>query len=170
VYGIDTSKYSLKKILRRDNMTENSFAYVTYIATTPEKLWEALTSSKYTEQYFFGSSIQSDWCEGSQITYSRNGKVTDYGKILKVDRNRVLSYTWTYVGDGVERKQPSRVTFELTPMKETVKLTLRHENLQPGDLVDKNDTFEGLNNGWPAILSNLKSLLETGRTLLAVSI
>ena len=151
-------------------MTENSFTYVTYIATTPEKLWEALTCSKYTEQYFFGSTIQSDWHEGSQITYSRNGKVTDYGKILNVERNRVLSFTWTYVGDGVEGKQPSRVTFELTPMKETVKLTLRHENLQPGDLVDRDDTFEGLNNGWPAILSNLKSLLETGKTLPAVSI
>ena len=151
-------------------MTENSFVYVIYIATTPEKLWEALTSSKYTEQYFFGSNIQSDWKEGSEITYSRNGQVSDYGSILKIDENRVLSFTWTYVGDGVEGKQPSRVTFELKQMKETVKLTLRHENLQPGDLVDKDDTFEGLNNGWPAILSNLKSLLETGKTLPAVTI
>lgn len=151
-------------------MTENSFVYVTYIATTPEKLWEALTSSAYTENYFFGSSIQSEWHEGSEITYSRNGQVSDYGKILKIDRNHVLSFTWTYVGDGVEGKLPSRVTFELKQLKETVKLTLRHENLQPGDIVDRDDTFEGLNNGWPAILSNLKSLLETGKTLPAVSI
>lgn len=151
-------------------MTENSFVYVTYIAATPEKLWEALTSSRYTEQYFFGSSIQSDWQEGSELTYSRNGQVSDYGKILKIENNRVLSFTWTYVGDGVEEKQPSHVTFELKPMKETVKLTLRHENLQPGDLVDRDDTFEGLNNGWPAIVSNLKSLLETGKTLAAVTI
>ncbi len=151
-------------------MTENSFIYVTYIATTPEKLWEALTNSKYTEQYFFGSSIQSNWQEGSEITYSRNGQVSDYGKILKIDHNRVLSYTWTYFGEGVEEKQPSHVTFELKPMKETVKLTLRHENLQPGDLVDRDDTFEGLNNGWPAIISNLKSLLETEKTLPAVTI
>lgn len=151
-------------------MTENSFVYVTYIATTSAKLWEALTRSEYTEKYFFGSSIQSDWQEGSEITYSRNGQVSDYGKILKYDRNYVLSFTWTYVGDGVEGKPPSRVTFELKQMKETVKLTLRHENLQPGDLVDSDDTFEGLNNGWPAILSNLKSLLETGKTLPAISI
>jgi uncharacterized protein YndB with AHSA1/START domain len=151
-------------------MTENSFVYVTYIATTPEKLWEALTSSEYSEQYFFGSSIQSDWQEGSELTYSRNGHVSDYGKILKIERNRVLSFTWTYVGDGVEGKLPSRVTFELKPLKGTVKLTLRHEDLQPGDLVDRDDTFEGLNNGWPAIISNLKSLLETGKTLPAVTI
>jgi uncharacterized protein YndB with AHSA1/START domain len=151
-------------------MTEKSFVYVTYIATTPEKLWDALTSSEYTEKYFFGSSIQSDWQEGADITYSRNGQVSDYGIILKIGENRVLSFTWTYVGDGVEVKQPSRVTFELKPMKETVKLTLRHENLQPGDLVNRDDTFEGLNNGWPAILSNLKSLLETGKTLPAVTI
>jgi uncharacterized protein YndB with AHSA1/START domain len=151
-------------------MTENSFVYVTYIATTPEKLWEALTSSEYTEQYFFGSSIQSDWQEGSELIYSRNGQVSDYGKILKIEHNRVLSFTWTYVGDGVEWKLPSRVTFESKPMKETVKLILRHEDLQPGDLVDRDDTFEGLNNGWPAIISNLKSLLETGKTLPAVTI
>lgn len=62
------------------------FVYVTYIATTPEKLWEALTASEYTEQYFFGSSIQSDWQEGSEVTYSRNGKVTDYGQIVRCSR------------------------------------------------------------------------------------
>jgi uncharacterized protein YndB with AHSA1/START domain len=151
-------------------MNNTEFVYVTYIATAPEKLWEALTNSEYTEKYFFGSSIKSDWQEGSEITYSRNGQVSDYGKIIKCEPFQELSFTWTYVGDGVEGKQPSRVTFQLKPLDATVKLTLRHENLQPGDLVDKDDTFEGLNNGWPAILSNLKSLLETGKTLPAVSI
>lgn len=63
------------------------------------------------------------------------------------------------------REQPSRVTFELKLMDSIVKLTLKHENLLPADLVDENDTFEGLNNGWPVILSNLKSLLETGNVL-----
>lgn len=74
------------------------------------------------------------------------------------------------MGEGVEGKLPSIVTFKLISLNETVKLVLRHENLQPGDLVDNDNTFEGLNNGWPAILSNLKSLLETGKTLPAVSI
>ena len=151
-------------------MTSPSFVYVTYIATTPEKLWEALTTSEYTEKYFFGTSIRSDWVEGSEVTYSRNGQVTDYGKIIKCEPYQELAYTWTYVGDGVEGKQPSRVTFEIKPMNATVKLKLKHENLQPGDWVEKDDTFEGLNNGWPAILSNLKSLIETGKTLPAISI
>ncbi|MFP7300181.1 SRPBCC family protein [Neobacillus niacini] len=151
-------------------MNTNEFVYVTYIAATPQKVWEALTSSEYTEKYFFGSSIQSHWQEGSEITYSRNGKVSDYGQILRCDPYRELSFTWTYAGDGVQTKEPSKVTFRLISLNETVKLVLHHENLQPGDLVDKEDTFEGLNNGWPAILSNLKSLLETGRALPAITI
>ncbi|OPA80559.1 hypothetical protein BVG16_07500 [Paenibacillus selenitireducens] len=152
-------------------MTDTTFVYVTYIATTPEKLWEALTSSDFTEQYFFGSQIQSDWYEGSDITFSRNGQVSDYGKILKCEPHRLLSFTWTYVEDKASREKPSQVTFELKPMDHsTVKLTLKHENLVPTDIVDKDDTFEGLNNGWPAIMSNLKSLLETGNTLPPISI
>lgn len=151
-------------------MSDTAFVYVTYIATTPEKLWEALTCSDFTEQYFFGSQIESDWREGSTITYSRNGKVSDHGVILKCEPYRLLSFTWNYVGDSIVREQPSRVTFELKPLEATVKLTLKHEHLAPGDLVDQDDTFEGLNNGWPAVLSNLKSLLETGKTLPPVSI
>jgi hypothetical protein len=81
-----------------------------------------------------------------------------------------VSYTWNYVDHKTEGGQPSQVTFELKPMDSTVKLTLEHENLMPSDLVDDDNTFEGLNNGWPAILSNLKSLLETGKTLPAISI
>ncbi|MBD1381759.1 SRPBCC family protein [Metabacillus arenae] len=151
-------------------MTKPKFVYVTYIATTPEKLWKALTSSDFTEKYFFGSKIQSDWQEGSSITYSRNGQVTDHGKILKCEPHRLLSFTWNIVGDETAREQPSQVTFEIKPMDSTVKLTLKHENLSSTDLVEKNDTFEGLNNGWPAILSNLKSLLETGNTLPSIAI
>lgn len=66
------------------------------------------------------------------------------------------------MADKTVREQPSKVTFELTAMGSTVKLKLQHEDLIPADLVDREDTFEGINNGWPAILSNLKSLLETG--------
>ncbi|AZN39599.1 SRPBCC family protein [Paenibacillus albus] len=150
--------------------TTKSFVYTTYIATTPERLWEALTSGDFTEQYFFGSRIVSDWNEGSQVTYSRGGEVTDYGTIMKCEPNRLLSFTWNYVADKSGRAEPSRVTFQLVPMKGAVKLTLKHENLNPSDIVDRDDTFEGLNNGWPAILSNLKTLLETGRTLPPVSL
>jgi uncharacterized protein YndB with AHSA1/START domain len=146
-------------------MNKPTFVYVTYIATTPEKLWETLTSGEFTQKYFFGTDVQSDWIEGSSVTYLRNGQVTDYGEVLKCEPFRLLSFTWNQVGDETNREHPSRVTFELKPMDSTVKLTLKHEDLMPSDLVDDDDTFAGLNNGWPAILSNLKSLLETGRTL-----
>ncbi|MGG0655776.1 SRPBCC family protein [Rummeliibacillus pycnus] len=151
-------------------MTNTSFVYVTYIATTPEKLWEALTNSEFTEKYFFGSKIDSDWQTGSKVAYSRNEQITDYGEILKSEPYHLLSFTWNHVNDQAYREKPSWVTFELKPMESTVKLTLKHDNLLPGDIVDKEDTFEGFNNGWPAILSNLKSLLETGETLPPISI
>lgn len=151
-------------------MTDLKFTYVTYIGTTPEKLWEALTSSEYTEKYFFGSSIESDWKEGLSISYSRNGEVTDHGIILKCEPHRLLSFTWNYVSDKNVRKEPSVVTFKLEPLGTAVKLVLKHENLVPGDLSEKEGAFEGLNNGWPAILSNLKTLLETGKPLPPISI
>ncbi|MGO4269488.1 SRPBCC domain-containing protein [Paenibacillus sp. TAF58] len=104
------------------------------------------------------------------MTYSRNGQVTDHGIILKCEPHRVLSFTWNMVGDTTSRKQPSQVTFELKPLESTVKLILKHENLASSEIVDREDTFEGLNTGWPAILSNLESLLETGNTLPSISI
>lgn len=151
-------------------MTDTSFVYVTYIATTAEKLWDALTKTEYTEKYFFGTEIQSDWQEGSTVTYLRNDQITDHGVILKCEPHRVLSYTWTYVGDSSPREVPTRVTFELKQMDSIVKLTLKHENLLPTDINYQEDTFEGFNNGWPAILSNLKTLLETDKTLPPLSI
>jgi uncharacterized protein YndB with AHSA1/START domain len=133
-------------------------------------LWEALTSSKFTEKYFFGTKIESDWQEGSTVSYVRDGHITDHGKILQYKPYYLLSYTWNYVGDKSDRKDSSWVMFELKPMGSTVRLTLKHENLMPTDLIEETDTFEGYNNGWPAILSNLKSLLETGETLSSISI
>jgi len=160
----------LNNTLEAKKMTDTTFVYVTYIATTPEKLWDALTSSDFTEKYFFGSTIQSDWQEGSSITYSRNGQVTDHGIIIKYEPHHLLSFTWNMFGDETSREQSSRVTFQLKPIDSAVKLMLNHEYLSPTDLVDKDDTFVGFNNGWPAILSNLKTLLETGNTLPSIAI
>jgi uncharacterized protein YndB with AHSA1/START domain len=151
-------------------MNRSTFVYVTYIATTPEKLWAALTSSEFTEQYFFGTKVESDWAVGSSVTYSRNGETTDYGEVLQAEPYTLLSFTWTYVGDQTVRHAPTRVTFRLQDFEGTVKLTLKHEELLEQDFVEKENTFEGFNNGWPAILSNLKTLLETGRVLPPVSV
>ncbi|MBY6037585.1 SRPBCC family protein [Fictibacillus nanhaiensis] len=148
-------------------MNKRKFVYVTYIASTPDKVWEALTNSEMTEQYFFGTRVESDWKEGSTIKHTREGAGPNYGNILKFDPPNELSFTWTYEEDTSERDL-SVVTFTLQQMESTVKLTLKHDNLIESEIVEKEDTFEGYNNGWPAIMSNLKTLLETGKTLPAV--
>jgi uncharacterized protein YndB with AHSA1/START domain len=149
-------------------MSKPSFVYVTYIATTPEKLWEALTSGEFTQKYFFGRRVESDWQEGSPVTYYRpDGQLDVSGQVLRSVPPYLLSFTWQHHGD-TQRERPTRVTFELKPMDSCVKLTLKHEDLLPQDFCEDDDTFVGLNNGWPAILSNLKSLLETGHTMPAI--
>lgn len=148
-------------------MSSSTYFYVTYIATTPEKLWTALTDGGITSKYFFGRRIQSDWQVGQPVNYYRpNGDLDVFGELLEVSPYTLLSYSWNVPGDATSRNHPTRVTFELKTMDDsTVKLTLKHEELLPGDWAPEDKGFYGYNNGWPAILSNLKSLLETGKTL-----
>ncbi|MCD5322222.1 MULTISPECIES: SRPBCC family protein [Pontibacillus] len=144
---------------------QNSFIYTTYILTTKEKLWEALTNAEHTKQYFFGCAVHADWQEGASITYYRSdGELDVEGVIKTCDPFEKLSYTWHHVED-MEREVPLVVTFKMKEVNDTVKLTLTHENLLSTDISEQEDTFYGLNNGWPAILSNLKTYLEMGRTL-----
>ncbi|WP_219621212.1 SRPBCC domain-containing protein [Bacillus sp. M6-12] len=120
----------------------------------------------FTKEYWFGHEVQSDWKEGSTISFlDKNGNVVDYGKVLTSEPYRLLSYTFNWVEDKTVRERSPRVIFELEQMDSAVKLTLKHEDLLPSDLSEANEGFYGYNNGWPAILSNLKSLLETGHTL-----
>ena len=142
-----------------------TFQYVTYISATPEQVWDALTKSEHTEQYFFGTAIESDWQVGARVEYSR-GEVTDFGEILSYEKNHQMTYTWENVSDETNRKEPTVVTFQLQKMgSDVVKLTLTHENLLEADYVHDTNTFRGFNNGWPFILSNLKSYLETGKII-----
>jgi uncharacterized protein YndB with AHSA1/START domain len=148
-----------------------TFVYMIYIKTTAEKLWQALTEGDFSEKYWMGFRIQSEWKTGSPI-YVRNpgfleGKGDITGTVLACDPPRVLTYTFGNAMDplAAERQGPSRVTYELAPVGEMVKLTLTHENLLPQDLGEKTLTLRGVNNGWPALLSGLKSLLEAGQAL-----
>jgi uncharacterized protein YndB with AHSA1/START domain len=142
-------------------MSKPEFVYVTYIETTPEKLWEALTSSEFTRQYFFGTDIVSDWTVGSRIALVQNGKTNNEGEVLEVDKPRRLSYTFHHLlNEEAIKEAPSKVTFVLEPLGKVVKLTLTHDNFPPGTVV-----LEPISNGWPKILSGLKSLLETGQAL-----
>ncbi|MFX3673466.1 MAG: SRPBCC family protein [Paenisporosarcina sp.] len=142
-----------------------TFNYVTYISATPEKVWDALTKTEHTEQYFFGTAIKSDWKVGSRVEYSR-GEVTDYGEILNYEPFQSMTYTWENVSDTTNRQTPTVLTIQLHEMDNNlVRLTLIHENLLEADYVEESNTFQGFNNGWPFILSNLKTYLETGKTL-----
>jgi uncharacterized protein YndB with AHSA1/START domain len=138
-------------------MKNHTFTYVTYIDTSAEALWEALTSPDFTRQYWGGRSIQSDWTVGSRVVHLReNGEFDWHGEILQCERPEVLSYSF----QGPEDDDPeSRVTFELEPYGSVIRLTVTHT-----DLADRKE-YNGISQGWPAILSSLKSLLERGEPL-----
>jgi uncharacterized protein YndB with AHSA1/START domain len=137
------------------------FVYVTYIETTPEKLWEALTDSAFTRQYWFDTEVRSDWKVGSPFALVMSGTVTDTGEILEADRPRRLSYTFKHERDDDMRNEPAtKVVFTLQPFGKLVKLTVTHEGFGVGSKL-----LDGISKGWPAILSGLKSLLETGKVL-----
>ncbi len=136
-------------------MAESRFVYVTYIRTTPEKLWRALTDPEFTRQYWGGTWQDCAWERGA------DGRVGDSGEVLEMDPPRRLVLSWENQflselrGDGV-----SRLTYELEPQGEMVKLTVIHESATPGSkLIGK------VSEGWPLILASLKSLLETGASL-----
>jgi uncharacterized protein YndB with AHSA1/START domain len=142
-------------------MKRPEFVYVTYIETTPQELWEALTSSEFTRRYWFNTEVRSDWKIGSAIALVMDGKTTDVGEILEADRPRRLSYTFKHVSDEELKREPaSKVVFTLEPHGKVVKLTLTHEGfIEGGKMLD------GISKGWPAILASLKSLLESGTAL-----
>jgi uncharacterized protein YndB with AHSA1/START domain len=146
-------------------MRKPDFVYVTYIETTPEKLWEALTSSEFSRRYWFGTELKTDWKIGSPFALVMNGTVTDTGEILAFDRPRRLSYSFRHVlDDEMAKEPPTRVVFTLEPHGRLVKLTLTHQGFAAGSRL-----LDGISKGWPAILASLKSLLETG-TALAIPI
>jgi uncharacterized protein YndB with AHSA1/START domain len=142
-------------------MSKPEFVYISYIETTPEKLWEALTSSEFSKRYWWDTSVVSDWKVGSPFSLVMNGTTTDVGEILEADRPRRLSYTFRHVlNEAASKERPSRVTFVLEPYGRLVKLTLTHEDFAEGSVI-----IDGISKGWPAIMSSLKSLLESGQPL-----
>jgi uncharacterized protein YndB with AHSA1/START domain len=141
-------------------MSKPEFVYVTYIETTPEKLWQALTSSEFTRLYWWGTSVVSDWKVGSSFKLVMNGTATDDGEVLEADPPRRLSYTFHHLLSERAKQEGRRVTFVLEPHGKLVKLTLTHQGFAPDSVV-----LDGISRGWPAILSSLKSMLESGTAL-----
>lgn len=142
-------------------MSKPEFVYVTFIETTPEKLWAALTDSGMMQRYWFGYSVSSDWKVGSPIKLGKDGKVTDDGEVLICNPVRRLSYSWHAIYDPeMAKEKASRVTFDLEPKGKYVKLTVTHEDFPPASRV-----LPSISTGWPMVLSSLKSWLETGRPM-----
>jgi len=145
-------------------MSNQKFLYVSYIRTTPEKLWEALTSSDFTRQYWMGTDVESDWKVGSAVKLLRHGNVIVSGKVLAAEKPKVLSYSWNHLKDEETRAEKlSRVTFLLErfePNPAVVKLTVTHD-----EFPENSKVFPGINEGWPMVLGSLKTLLESGNAI-----
>jgi len=139
-------------------MSKPDYGYVTYIETTAEKLWHALTSSDFTERFWFGYRVSSDWKVGSPYCLIKDGSRSVQGEVLIADPPRRLAYSWDVVKEGAAREQVSCVTFDIEPHGGIVKLTMTHDNLGPRTLRD-------ISGGWPMVIASLKSFLETGREL-----
>jgi uncharacterized protein YndB with AHSA1/START domain len=154
----------------------STFIYTTYINTTPERLWSALTEPAFTRRYW-GVSLISDWQVGSTVTWDmdRNVSVADPAQVvLAADPPRRLSYTWhtltpeflaaypdePSVSAKAAAERRSKVTFDLEPVGKLVKLTVTHDDFEPDSVI-----LQGVSQGWPAIIASLKTLMETGEPL-----
>lgn len=169
----------LKRALEEHPVEKPSFAYSTYIRTTPERLWRALTDPAFTERYW-GLEFETDWKPGSPMTLRQWGlRIADPEQVvLESEPYHRLSYTWhTFtpqwrrvarekVGfdeeflDRIAAEPRSKASFEIEDLGELVKLTVIHDGFEPGS-----EVLPTISQGWPHILSNLKTLLETGDVL-----
>jgi uncharacterized protein YndB with AHSA1/START domain len=137
----------------------SSFVYVIFIRTTPEKLWEALTDPRFIRKYWFDMTVECGWKKGSpwKLVYP-DGRLADKGEILEIDPPRRMVIRWQNEWKPeIKAEGPGRCTIELDPVGSAVKLTITHEMDRP-----ESKLITAVSSGWPRILSNLKSLLETG--------
>jgi uncharacterized protein YndB with AHSA1/START domain len=143
-------------------MANSRFSYVTYIRTTPSKLWQALREPEFTRRYWVETWQDCKWIPGaSWRLMTPDGRVGDSGEAIEIDPERRLVLSWRneFKSELLEEGY-SRLTYELEPSGTAVKLTLVHE-------MDKPDSklIDAVSTGWPHILSSLKSMLETGESL-----
>ena len=145
------------------NPAVSTFVYVTFIRTTPERLWSALTDPQFMRQYWFGVHADTDWKVGSpwQLVFA-DGRIADTGEIVEADPPKRLVIKWrNEFRPELKAEGYSRCTMNIEPVDSVVKLTITHVMDQP-----ESKFIEAVSGGWPHILSNLKTLLETGEVLM----
>ena len=137
--------------------------YVIYIAATPEKVWQALTSAQFSRQYFFGFAVEIEpKIGGAFAVRAPNGSLHIEGKVIACDPPRKLTVTWNVTWPGlVDKLGQTLVTYEIEQAGDAIRLTMTESH----ERVLGDDILSGGRAGWPAILSSLKSLLETGQPL-----
>ena len=143
-------------------MPRSTFVYVTYIRTTPEALWSALTDGEFMTQYWFGTQCESRWTAGSSWKHVAGGQVLDAGEIVEAEPPRRLVIRWQNQNKPeLEAEGDSLCTMELEPTGTAVKLSITHTIER-----ERSKLIEAVSGGWPKVISNLKSLLETGSVVL----
>lgn len=138
---------------------------VIYIKASAERVWQGITSAEFTQRYFHNTDVESTWTVGASVTfYNQDKTVAVTGTVLESSPPDKLSFTWQiHYNPEAEKETPSRVTFELQEINDATRLTLVHDQFPDGSIV-----LPSISEGWPAILSNLKTLLETN-DVMAVS-
>jgi uncharacterized protein YndB with AHSA1/START domain len=140
-----------------------TLVYTIYIASTPEQVWQALTSAEFSRKYFFGNAVEVDLkVGGAYIVRTSDGSLHISGEVIECDPPRKLTVTFNVNWPGlIEKLGPTLVTYEIEPAGGAVRLTLTEAHDRPID----DDILSGGRQGWPAIMSSLKSLLEIGAPL-----
>jgi len=151
-------------------MKKPDYFYVTYIASTPEKAWQALIDVDAMSQWWVDPKHGcarvnvSDWKPGSRWEHQRtdgSGIVDIVGKVVEITPPRRLVFTWARPGDADDTAKHSRVAFDIEPYSDgLIRLTVTHDELERDP-----EMLKGISGGWPTVLSNLKTYLETGRAL-----
>lgn len=143
--------------------SESSFVYVTFIRTTPEKLWSALTDPDQMKEYWLGMHIETEWRTGAEWRMLfPDGRVADTGEVLEFERPKRIRLKWrNEFRPELKAEGFAYCTIELEPYGEAVRLSIAHT-------IERTDSkfIQAVSGGWPKILSNLKSLLETGQVVI----
>jgi uncharacterized protein YndB with AHSA1/START domain len=137
--------------------------YTIYIASTPEKVWQALTTAEFSRKYFFGNAVEVDLkIGGAYVVRTPDGSLHVSGEVIECDPPRKLTVTFNVNWPAlIEKLGPTLVTYEIEPAGDVVRLTMTEAH----DRSLSDDILSGGRQGWPAILSSLKSVLETGEPL-----